>query len=217
MRQFGPRRQRRKHDFALSGMITCGQCGSALVAEIKKGRYVYYHCSCAKRYVREEILEAEFVKAVRQLSFNAEFLSEVKSAFKQFYAKETEQREQTIARLSAEQTKLERRIETMYEDKLDGTIDESFYRRKTDECRAEQARLTAEIERLQQTRPPHELGNIRELADCAAELFEKQPAREKRKLLQHLVEQCKWTAGALTFRWRRPFDRAVRVEPERAA
>lgn len=34
-----------KHDFAFSGMVTCGHCGCALVGEIKKSRYVYYHCT----------------------------------------------------------------------------------------------------------------------------------------------------------------------------
>jgi hypothetical protein len=34
-----------KHNFAFSGLITCGHCGCALVGEIKKGRYIYYHCT----------------------------------------------------------------------------------------------------------------------------------------------------------------------------
>jgi hypothetical protein len=34
-----------KHDFAFSGLINCGHCGCAMVGELKKGRYVYYHCT----------------------------------------------------------------------------------------------------------------------------------------------------------------------------
>ena len=34
-----------KHDFAFSGLIECAHCGCALVGEIKKQRYVYYHCT----------------------------------------------------------------------------------------------------------------------------------------------------------------------------
>ena len=50
-----------KHDFAFSGLIRCGHCGCSLVGEIKKGRYVYYHCTgyrgkCSERYTREEKL-----------------------------------------------------------------------------------------------------------------------------------------------------------------
>src|ERR1700730_9217600 len=37
--------RRFKHDFAFSGLISCGHCGCAMVGELKKGRYVYYHCT----------------------------------------------------------------------------------------------------------------------------------------------------------------------------
>src|SRR5262249_3527072 len=39
------RRRRQKHDFAFSGLLTCGHCGCSMVGERKKGRYVYYHCT----------------------------------------------------------------------------------------------------------------------------------------------------------------------------
>ena len=37
--------RRVKHDFAFSGLIACGHCGCSIVGEIKKQRYVYYHCT----------------------------------------------------------------------------------------------------------------------------------------------------------------------------
>ena len=58
------------HDFAFSGLIACAKCGCSVVGEIKKQRYIYYHCtgyadkcrgkpaSCRRKYVREEVLEA---------------------------------------------------------------------------------------------------------------------------------------------------------------
>jgi DNA invertase Pin-like site-specific DNA recombinase len=49
--------RRVKHDFAFSGLIACGHCGCSIVGEIKKQRYVYYHCTgyrgrCDEPYVR---------------------------------------------------------------------------------------------------------------------------------------------------------------------
>ena len=67
--------KRGKHDFAFSGLIACHSCGCAVVGEIKKERYVYYHrtgyadkcqgnpASCRRRYVREEVLEKQFTNA----------------------------------------------------------------------------------------------------------------------------------------------------------
>jgi hypothetical protein len=55
------RHRKVKHDFAFSGLISCGHCGCSLVGEIKKGRYVYYHCTgykgkCPEPYRREEVV-----------------------------------------------------------------------------------------------------------------------------------------------------------------
>lgn len=33
------------HEFPFTGLIKCGHCGCAIVAEIKKARYIYYHCT----------------------------------------------------------------------------------------------------------------------------------------------------------------------------
>ncbi len=53
----------RKHDFAYKGLLICGSCGRHLTAEIKKKRYVYYHCAgeeaCRKTYIREERLDEQ--------------------------------------------------------------------------------------------------------------------------------------------------------------
>ncbi len=43
--RFAKKAKRGKHDFAFSGLIACAQCGCAVVGEIKKQRYVYYHCT----------------------------------------------------------------------------------------------------------------------------------------------------------------------------
>ena len=166
--------------------------------------------------MREEVLEAEFTKAIRQLVFNPEFLADVKVALQQSHATETQEREEAVVRLQAEQTKLERRIEAMYVDKLDGVIDGELYRRKVDEARAEQARLAAEIARHQQAEQDEQY-DVAELARRAADLFKQQPSHEKRKLLRFVVEQCKWTAGALTYRWRQPFEQVAEVEQQQKA
>jgi site-specific DNA recombinase len=64
--RFAKKAKRGRHDFAFSGLIGCAQCGCAVVGEIKKRRYVYYHCtgyadkcqgnpaSCRRKHVREE-------------------------------------------------------------------------------------------------------------------------------------------------------------------
>src|SRR4029434_8805446 len=71
-----------KHQFAFSGLITCGHCGCAMVGEIKKGRYIYYRCTghrgkCPERYVREEVLEEHFTQLIGRIVFTEQMLEAV--------------------------------------------------------------------------------------------------------------------------------------------
>jgi DNA invertase Pin-like site-specific DNA recombinase len=90
--RFAKKAKRGRHDFAFSGLIACHACGCAVVGEIKKERYTYYHCtgyadkcqgnpaSCRRKYVREEALEAQFTELLGCLKFDDEVLDWVRDA-----------------------------------------------------------------------------------------------------------------------------------------
>ena len=135
--------RRAKHDFAFSGLIACGHCGCSMVGEIKKQRYVYYHCTgyrgkCKEPYVREEELEQQFTNLLGRLSFDDEVLEWVRAALRESHADEKRDHEAAIARLQTEYDRLQNRIHAMYIDKLDGRVDAAFFDRMSVEWRAEQ-------------------------------------------------------------------------------
>jgi site-specific DNA recombinase len=60
-------------EFLFRGLIKCGHCSCAVVAQEKKGKYIYYRCSgykgkCPERFVRQEVLEDYFLDIFRQLA-----------------------------------------------------------------------------------------------------------------------------------------------------
>ena len=65
----------RTHDveFAYKGLIKCGHCGCQLTAELKKGKYIYYHCTgkrggtCKSDLIREEKLDEIFLELIEKL------------------------------------------------------------------------------------------------------------------------------------------------------
>ena len=66
-----------KHHFLFSGLMTCPKCGSAIVGQIKKGKYIYYSCSdktknCPNRkiYVRQEKIEKVFEAAIKNVEIS---------------------------------------------------------------------------------------------------------------------------------------------------
>ena len=115
---------------------------------------------------------------------------------------------EAVTRLQDECTKIQKRIDQMYLDKLDGVIDTSFFERHAGEWRERQRALRHQIE-------DHERANqayldegimLLELAHEARRLFAGQPPDEQRKLLGFLLLNSTWAAGKLSVTWRQPFD-----------
>jgi hypothetical protein len=102
------------HDFAFSGLIVCAKCGCTVVGEIKKQRYVYYHCtgyadkcrsnpaSFRRRYVREEVLERQFALLLGRLQFDDEVLSWVREALHVSHADKRREQEEAITWLRSD-------------------------------------------------------------------------------------------------------------------
>ena len=137
-----------------------------MVGEIKKQRYVYYHCtgyadkcqgnpaSCRRKYVREEVLEAQFTELLGRLRFDDEVLEWVREALHASHADERREHEEAIKRHQAEYKRLQDRIHAMYVDKLDGRVDAAFFDRMSAQWREEQNRCLREIERHQTANSP---------------------------------------------------------------
>jgi site-specific DNA recombinase len=153
------KQRRMTHDFAFSGLIACAKCGCSVVGEIKKQRYVYYHCtgyadkcqgnpaSCRRSYVREELLEKQFTELLGRLKFDDEVLEWVRDALHASHADERREHEEAIKRHQAEYKRLQDRINTMYVDKLDGVVDTVFFEKMSNQWREEQKRCQREIDR----------------------------------------------------------------------
>ena len=203
----------RTHAFAFSGLLSCGHCGCAIVGELKKERYVYYHCSrykgkCPERYVREEILEEQFESLLKNLTFEKDVLEWMVSALRESHVDEKKFHDDAIGRLQTEYRKLQDRIDGMYVDKLDGRIDTAFFDRKSVEWRTEQDRLLRDVEAHQNANRTYidEGVQLLHLVQCAPQLFERQQPAEKRQLLNFLLSNCVWKDGAVAAEYRQPFD-----------
>ena len=204
--------RRAKRDLAFSRLISCGHCGCAVVGEVKKSRYVYYHCTgykqkCPEPYVREEVLERQFSEMLDRLSFDAEVLDWVREALTQSHEDERRAHDEAIERLQADSARLQRRLDAMYVDKLDGRIDTASFDRMATTWRSEQADCRRSIAQHEAANRSYMAEGIRllELARNSRSLFEKQEAREKRRLLDFLVSNCSWRDGQLTAEFRQPF------------
>ena len=212
--------KRGKRNFAFAGLIACAKCGCSVVGEMKKQRYVYYHCTgyvdkcqgnpayCRRSYVREEVLEQKFTQLLGWLHFDDEVLNWVRQALHASHADERREHEEAIRRLQTEHKRLGDRINAMYLDKLDGRVDDAFFDKTSAQWREEQNRCLREIERHQSAEQSYmdEGIQILELARNAQKLFERQQPREKRRLLNFILSNCSWVDGEVVATFRQPFD-----------
>ncbi|WP_083850402.1 recombinase family protein [Rhodovulum sp. PH10] len=200
-------------DFAFSGLITCGHCGCAMIGEIKKGKYIYYHCTgfkqkCPEPYVREEVLEQRFSAALGRLAFRDDHLQWLTRGLRESLQDEAREHEAAIARLKDAYDRLQVRIHAAYVDKLDGKIEKGMFEALSAQWRAEQSRCIEEISLHQAADQSYlELGaRLLDVASNSQRLFERQEPSEKRRVLNFVLSNSKWKNGQLSVAFRQPFD-----------
>ena len=153
------------------------------------------------------MLEECFTDIVRAIKLDDEVLALVTQGLRESHQDQRKFHDEAIARLQAEYTKIQNRVNRAYDDKLDGLIDTLTFAQKSVEWRADQ-------ERIQQAIADHQGADqsymeegvmLLELANRAVDLFEKQLPREKRRLLDFVLTNCTWANGKLTVEFRQPF------------
>ena len=115
---------------------------------------------------------------------------------------------ENLTRLTAEFEKFKKRLEDIYEDKLEGRIDNDFYDKKAQGYRQEQTRLLADIQKYQRGDQGYTKKGIEllDLAQSAYKDFEAQNSTEKRRLLAMFMEKGSWKGGVLESHFKQPFD-----------
>jgi site-specific DNA recombinase len=205
--------QKTKRDFKFSGLLSCSGCGRTITAEIKKEKYVYYHCanpSCELRTknVREEVIDEQVVTFLGLLQVPEDIRQLTIATLKDAHGEEKLFHEQSVSTIQAEICKVQRRMEKIYEDKLDGVIDETFWARKHQEYVQEKERLmNAHEQHNRGTADYLETGvQIVELTEKALPLYKRVPNLEKRRLLRFLASNFAWDGKTLSPDWNPAFD-----------
>ncbi len=145
---------------------------------------------------------------LKGLVFDDEVMDWVSEALHQSHADEKRFRDEAIARLQAEDSKIQNRLDKLYEDRLDGFIEPAFFERKAQEWRQAQKRLMDQKNEHQNANDNYVDDGVRllELARKAYFLFKKQNSTEKRRLLDFVCSNSTWKHGTLTATFRQPFD-----------
>ena len=202
-----------KNDFAFTGLVHCGHCGCHLVGELKKGRYIYYHCTgnrgkCPEPYTRQEVLTTEFAAVLGDLVIPEPILQWLAEAVLGSDRTEQAAREEAIKRLQVRYDRVRARLETMYLDKLDGRITPEFFDDQAAAWRREQDAILRKVQEAQKATPApvDQAIDTLHLTSQACQLFMRQSAEEQRRLLRGLIKNATWQDGTLRTALFEPFE-----------
>lgn len=139
--------------------MICAECGRAITWETQKGHH-YGRCTkhktnCSQRmYVREEKVHNQVLQTLDKFKIeNSKILEWVKKALKEVNEGETDYHENIMLELENKRKTVEKKLNQLYEDRLDLIISKEFYQSK-------QAELEKELDILADTIDRHIKANI---------------------------------------------------------
>ena len=202
-----------KRELPFAGLVKCEKCGCSMTPEIKKGKYIYYHCTqfkgkCDNVYIRQETLADLFADIVKRIHIDEQMVEYIRTALLESQKDKMKFHEAAIESLRKKYSQIQRLMDRAYEDKLTGKISADFWERKSKEWDSEMLDIQHEIKTHQNANLSYyQTGaQILELANKAYDLYLQQTAHEQRKLLNTILSNCTFYRGTLYPTYRKPFD-----------
>jgi site-specific DNA recombinase len=183
------------------------------VGELKKQKYVYYHCTghrgkCEEPYAREEVVQEQFAAALKELVIPPGILKWLQESVSKSDLNEQAAREREVKRLEEQHRRLASKLDVLYDDRLEGRISSDMYDRKALECRNQAAALERRIEeiRVGAPAPVQSAIDLMAVTSRAADLFLVQPPQEKQAFLRLVLKSANWRRGELQTQFEEPFE-----------
>jgi len=135
----------KRHKFAFTGMIRCGECGAMITAERKtkliKGNmslksYTYYRCThrkqvpCKQRAIRKEELERQVDKFLKKIQISEKLKDWAINHMKRKYSDEVEDRNKVLKTHQKAYNQVQKKIDMLLDMRLNETISDKEYQVK---------------------------------------------------------------------------------------
>jgi len=152
-------RKPQKHDFAFTGFIKCGECGSYFTAEKHKKFYpktrgevwyTYYRCVkkkgvCSQPYLPESQLEKQLREIVSSVSLSEVWANKLLKMAEKDGEKEKEFAKGELQKLSVSLDDLEKKLDKLLESYLEEITDTESYQKKKEELLEQKTVLKEKI------------------------------------------------------------------------
>ncbi|KKQ25556.1 MAG: Resolvase [Candidatus Roizmanbacteria bacterium GW2011_GWC2_37_13] len=206
----------RKHLFLFKGLIKCAECGKSITWETAKGHNYghcnHYHNCSQKTWAKEPEVEEQLLGGLDNLKIkNSRIVDWLKKALKESHQDEIAYHNSTVGELQARYEAVQKRLDKLYDDKLDEKITPDFYNRKFKQYSEEKDEVVESIKRHSQASTGYlNLGiNIYELSQRAKEIYLKAKAKdmldEQRSLIRLVFADLRLDEGKLSYIYSKTF------------
>src|SRR5690606_18654286 len=150
----------------------------------------------------------EFKRMFKSIVVPDDVIEQILTLINEDKSKVIDEKRNTIATLKAEMTKYENRIGRLYEDYLDGKVDETLYDRKSKEYRTMIDKLKTQIStfELSENDRYETVSHLLEVSKNAHRIFEEADYIGKRKLLKKVLSNSRLMSDTLLLKMKKPYD-----------
>lgn len=183
-----------KHIFLFKGLIKCEECGGRITWETHRN-IIYGHCNhyrnCKQKVWHKELdINERVVDILDKLQIKQSGIYDwIKKALKESHKDKIEFHNSSIEALEQRLAQIQNRLDRIYDDKLDGRINEDFYQRKLNQFSQEKDNVLNSIKKHTNSDENYfKLSlNFFELAQKAKEIYVSIKEVEKKRSLLRLM------------------------------
>ncbi|RKX22164.1 MAG: hypothetical protein DRP35_02645 [Candidatus Zixiibacteriota bacterium] len=203
-----------KNGFVFNNLIKCGECGCKVLGERKKEKYIYYHCTFSKgrhnggnAYLKEDRLAVLFEDSVRKVTISSEKVKWAKNILKVSKYQQNKLIDQELSLLIRNKSKIEKRINSLYDLRIDGDIDKEVFNLKEIEYKSQLSGLDLKIEQSQKVNLNYyEDGcKILELSNRLFPLYLRSDPEEKARILRLIASNYLLEGATISASYNKPF------------
>lgn len=203
------------HNFLYKGIMKCSECGCAITSEIKKNKWIYYHCTgnsqqpCSqkKQYIKQEEIDLQIDEAIQKVVIDERLADYVNELLKESYNEMQLDTQEKHDYLTTEIKKSKNRKDKLLDMYMDGDIAKEVWTSKTNEIDKQILLLENQLNSMKLSNEEfiNKGKNIIEYSKQAYNLYKKQDTEEKRKLLNILFENIVLENRVVKYTYRKPF------------
>jgi site-specific DNA recombinase len=201
-----------KKHFTFNGLLKCANCGCSISSYEQKG-HVYMRCTKAKNIPcnQPHVSEAEIMPQINQLldslRISESIVNQVVDVLKVEHDNIQTFYKNAITQTRAEYNRLQKKLDTLYEDRLDGRITVADYDKYVNKYKAEMDELDRKLVEFTNNDKSFVVTAeyLLRLASRAKELFESSQPEQKNKILRMLLANLTLNQKRLQLYLLKPF------------